>query len=244
MSDINAPSHTGDSGFAAIRTGKSSSLKPPYARPSESSHSGSVWEDVRSTNAGDLDDTLQMIADELNERRYPTTTSVIMGDSPGEIRPTSATPSPATGSQPTNPRMSPTLMNIHLPEQLTEKDTQIIVDAVMNLEQQVCDPTSATPPHSDVEMRHATNHIPAVSEAQVIGNRLDQIQTRVERKLNDLSAQLKDGEEKQNRIVAASDTLVDSLRDALSALQLSQTKHESMMQDKRIPTEFLTTSES
>ena len=63
----------------------------PYARSHGSNHSGSGWEDAISAKSDDLDDTLELLATEIQNRRIPTATPMIMEDSPESIRSTSDT---------------------------------------------------------------------------------------------------------------------------------------------------------
>ena len=69
----------------------------PYARSRDSNHSGTVWEDALSvrSNTDDLDDTLALLGAEIESRKYPTDTTMIMEDSPEQERAISQRPAMA-----------------------------------------------------------------------------------------------------------------------------------------------------
>ena len=91
MTEPSSSSHGGEQKFGAIRHGRPvNSLMVPYARSRASSHS-SIFEDAKSAKSDDLDDTLEMLAAEIYNRKYPTQTPVIMENSPGPGRSTSNT---------------------------------------------------------------------------------------------------------------------------------------------------------
>ena len=55
----------------------------PYSRSRDSNYSGSGWGDAQLAMSDDLEDTLDMLATEMNNRVFPTAASVISEDSPG-----------------------------------------------------------------------------------------------------------------------------------------------------------------
>ena len=66
-----------------------------------------------------MGDTLEMLADEVDQRKYPSQIPRIGGDSPVEM-----------------PVANESLMDVQLPSALADNDSQIIADTVMAIEEQ------------------------------------------------------------------------------------------------------------
>ena len=210
MAEKSSSSQEGPQLFGAIRHDRPrNNLMIPYARSRASSRS-SIFEDVRSAKSDDLDDTLEMLAAEIKQRTYPSSVPIILEDSPGKL---------------VHPDVS--LMNVKLFETLSDRDSQTIVDTVMAIEEQISNPIQSTP--SDLGNALPIADTPKDLEVQAIHERMDGMQTLVEKQFNAMAVQLKEGSDKQAQLVTASDNLVDSLRIALQALQVSQTRHETML---------------
>ena len=204
-------SPTSDSAFGAIRTERR--LSPtlqvvPYAR-SRSTHSGSGWEDAQSANSDDLDETIEMLTVEINSRQGSSTIPAIKEESQESSKVT--------------PR---TLMDIKLPTNLGDQNSQTIIDTVMELEQKINDPipSDKSPIDSLVSINAEQQ-----KHMQTTNDRIDQIQTAAAQQFTAMAEKLKEGQEKQNAIVTAADSLVESLKNTLNTLQLSQTRHETVL---------------
>ena len=147
-----------------------------YSRSRDSNRAGSACEDAQSARSGmsdDIDDALDMLAAEISSRIYPTATSVIMEDSPEQLRSTSNSILPPTQN-----------------------------------------------PNADS----------SIADAQLLTQRMGQMQATVEEKFTGMAGKIQDGQNQQNHIVSAADTLVAPLKDALHALKLSRGKHEAAIQ--------------
>ena len=212
MRDPSSSSRDSDSAFVAVRHERTqSTLNLPYARSRDSNHSGSGWEDAQSAQSSDVDDTLEMLAAEISSRRIPTRAPVIMEDSPGQIRPTSNALMIMEDS-PGKIRPAPsTLMAVPLPGNLTDNESQIIVDTVMTIEQEINDPLPNPTNVIDAIMPPDQQGQPQTNESQLISNRMGLIQAKAEQQFTTMAVQLKDGQNKQNHIATAADTLVNSL---------------------------------
>ena len=145
----------------------------PYSRSRDSNHSGSGREGAQSAMSDDFEDTLDMLAAEIDNRAFPTSTSVIVGDSTGKLRSHSNT-------------MIPTSRNVSASNR--SADSQIIAESA--------------------------NHMPEKAGGEFAN----------------IAGQLRDGQHRQNHIASAAETLLASLRDALQALRLSQSKHDAEIQ--------------
>ena len=174
----------------------------PYARSRDSNRSGSVWEGAQSAPSGsdDYDDTLTMLAAEIQSRTFPTSTAVIMEDSPEQSRSTSLV-------KPAEDQMM--LDTIHF-----ERSTAI-------LPQRNSTPADHCPTPGGIAKQE--------EDSRVISDRMNVMQAAVDKQFQNIPEQIIDGQTKQSHIVSAADTLVDSLKDALQALQLSQVKHEAII---------------
>ena len=67
----------------------------------------------------------------------------------------------------------------------------------------------------------------APTDSQVLADRLNLSQCKLEGEFDHITNQLRDGETQQNNIATAADALVASLQTALTALNISHQKHES-----------------
>ena len=176
----------------------------PYGRSRDSNRSGSAWEGAQSAVSGseEVDDTLAMLAAEIQSRTFPTSTAVIMEDSPEQMRSTSQV-KPLEGQA--------MLDTVHF-----ERSTAI-------LPQRDLDSTGQYP-MSDIAKNDEED------DSRAISDRMNVTQATVERQFQNISEQILDGQTKQSHIVSAADTLAESLKEALQALQLSQVKHEVIIQ--------------
>ena len=94
----------------------------------------------------------------------------------------------------------------------------------MKIEEQVCDPFQQT------KVGHDESTIGQSQTAiQAIHDQISTMQDKVEQQFNITYVQIKDGAVKQNHISNASDTLVESLQEALQNLHVSQIRHESII---------------
>ena len=67
-------------------------------------------------------------------------------------------------------------------------------------------------------------------DAKLLNGRLDLIQYKVGEKFENVANQIREGHAQQQHIVVTADTLVASLQPALTALNISQQKHETVIQ--------------
>ena len=208
MGDLAASSNQiSHSGYVAIRSDRHSVAgSQPYSKSRGSDHSGSAWEDAQSPlSMDDIDDTLSLLAAEISSRSYPTSTSVIMGDSP-ELK-KSASMIIDAGNQPG----SEPIADVHPP----------------NL------PGTTHPG----ELQQSTNadltqlDEKTTEDSRVTSDQLNAMQKIVEQQFKHISSQIVDGQIKQQNMASTADALVESLRETLQALQLSQTKHETAMKE-------------
>ena len=159
----------------------------------ESNHSGSGWGDAQSSMSDNLDETLDLLAAEINDRTFPTATAAIMEDPPDQTR---------------NARALPT------------------DDAIS-----MGDSTDQSLPISDTMPElHSTPTSCRKATDKVLTDRANQIQSKVDDQFGQIAKQLQGGQIRQNHIVTSADTLVASLQTALTALNLSQRKHEVAIQ--------------
>ena len=66
--------------------------------------------------------------------------------------------------------------------------------------------------------------------SRIIAEEMRAMQTVLGRQFREITDQTQDGQEKQNHIVLAADSLVESLKEALQSLHLRQARRESLMQ--------------
>ena len=187
----------------------------PYARSSrDSNHSGSVWEDAQSaqsarSNLDDADDLLAMLAAEINNRKYPTETAMIMEDSPEVQRSTS--------------ERKP-ISDIDMTDQVVENRNESLAN--------LSDPTAgiSQPGPSELPIKTET----CVEDSRIIADQMKVMQDTANQKFTGITSQLQNGQDQQNHIMSTTDALVESLKEALTALQSSQNKHESILRANEI----------
>ena len=91
---------------------------------------------------------------------------------------------------------------------------------------------------SDTKLGNKRGWLPQPSGARVIAERMGRMQTQMSNQFDDIAVQIKDGQARQNRLSSAADTLARSMKDAMRAIQLSQSKHETAIQqnDRQLQT--------
>ena len=181
----------------------------PYSRSRDSNQSDSVWEDAQSNQSLDeIDDTLSLLAAEISSRTYPTTTAVIMEDSPEQEKSVSES-------------ILPSLM-----------DCGNSVDSLPADHQSLGHQTTIN--HSSWPVQPTTNIMVQVKpeteeDSRTVEEKISAMQEVVEQQFKNITTQIMDGQTKQQDMASAADALVESLRETLQTLQLSQAKHESAM---------------
>ena len=119
-------------------------------------------------------------------------------------------------------------MDLQLPDSINDQDTQGNADAVLAVELRICCPIQQATTMRNRDVLPSTG-APNEKGIKIIQGGLGGVREKVEQQFKTMVTQLAEGADRQEQMVTASDTLVDSPRIALQALLLFQTRLESAM---------------
>ena len=159
-----------------------------------------------------------MLATEINSRIYPSTIPVIMEESPEQEK---------SVSEPRWPSLLP---------------GEPCVD-LLPVENSSAVASSITPPTNCLVQPTSNDTVIAPDESmedsRVAADQMNSMQVIVEQQFKNITAQIADGQTKQQQMASAADTLVESLRETLQALQVSQVKHEATLASNEVQMQAL-----